>query len=543
MKELTALLLAAAAALGLARATRLPAVPFLLASGLALGSLWPALHGGLDGLLLLGLTVLMFAAGIELNPGRVGSQWRPALEVGLVQFALLGLAGWALAGFFGIPAQAAVYVGMATAASSTLVVVRLLALRGELAQPTARMVLGVLLLQDLLVILLIPILAGGGQGLSGMAGGLLGTLGLVALAFFCQRQVFPRLILARQSEDEGLVMSVMAILFGFLGLTWWLGLPPVAGAFLAGFALSEFPVSGVVRGQLGSLWDFFGALFFTALGAMVDVPDLQILLKALALTALLVVLTPILVALLAERAGFSARASVEAGLLLAQTSELSLVLGLHGLGSGILDSNTFSLVALVTALTMLLTPLLTLPQVTRRLMYLHPSRRRRCHASVCRRPDEALPSQDHVVVLGCGETGGLLLEHLDPETTLAIDQDPSVVGDLCERGFQCVRGDGVDRALLERVGACRARVVVSTMARVEDNLKIIQLVAPVPVLVRVFDSAHARRLEEAGGTPILHSEAAASEVLAHLQRTRPELVQTALVLDPGRPNLGRMPAS
>ncbi len=535
MMTLTALLLAAAAALGLARATRLPAVPFLLASGLALGSLWPALHGQVDDLLLLGLTVLMFAAGIELNPNRVGRHWKPAFEVGLVQFAVLGLAGWALARFFGIPAQAALYVGMATAASSTLVVVRLLALRGELAQPTARLVLGVLLLQDLLVILMIPILARSEQGLPAMAGGLLGVLALTALAFVCQRQVFPRLILARQSEDEGLVMAVMAILFAFLGLAWWLGLPLVAGAFLAGFALSEFPVSSVVRGQLGSLWDFFGALFFTALGAVVQVPDLQVLLAAGALAGMVLVLTPLLVALVAERAGLSARGSVEAGLLLAQTSEFSLVLGLHGLGAGILDPLTFSIVVLVTALTMLLTPLLTLPQVTRKLMYLHPSRRRRCHASVCRRPDQPLPSQDHVVVLGCGETGGLLLEHLDPETTLAIDQDPSVVADLCERGFQCVRGDGVDRALLERVGACRARVVVSTMARVGDNLKIIRSVAPVPVLVRVFDTAHARRLEEEGGIPILHSEAAASEFLARIQQALPALAGSGLTSENGSP--------
>src|SRR5680860_59475 len=108
-----------------------------------------------------------------------------------------------------------------------------------------------------------------------------------------------------------------------------LELPLVVGALLAGVALSGFPVDALVRPQLASIGDFFSAIFFTALGALIGVPSGLELFQALVLAVLLIVVTPPLVTVVAEWTGLSARPAIEAGLLLAQASELSLVVGLY----------------------------------------------------------------------------------------------------------------------------------------------------------------------------------------------------------------------
>jgi Kef-type K+ transport system membrane component KefB len=86
-------------------------------------------------------------------------------------------------------------------------------------------------------------------------------------------------------DDETLLLVVLSILFVFLGGAYLLELPLVTGAFLAGLALSGFPVNLLVRGQLNSINDFFHALFFTALGAFLPLPSFGELGQALLLAA------------------------------------------------------------------------------------------------------------------------------------------------------------------------------------------------------------------------------------------------------------------
>ncbi|MBI4520689.1 MAG: cation:proton antiporter, partial [Gemmatimonadetes bacterium] len=164
MIGIATLLLTAAAALGLARWLRLPAVPLLMLAGMALSLTGFAPAEVLQDGVVLGVTVLVFVAGLELNPRRLGPQGPAALRVGLAHFGVLALAGGIAALALGFDATTSVYLAFALAASSTLVVVRLLRSRGQIFEPFGRLVLGVLLLQDLLVILLIPILTRMGLG-------------------------------------------------------------------------------------------------------------------------------------------------------------------------------------------------------------------------------------------------------------------------------------------------------------------------------------------------------------------------------------------
>lgn len=338
------------------------------------------------------------------------------------------------------------------------------------------------------------------------------TAVLVAAAFASIRWLTPFLILRLDLDQEGLLLVTLAILFLFIGTASLLGLPMIAGAFLGGVALSEFPVNGIVRGQLNSLSDFFLAMFLIALGGLVGVPTGSELVTASVLVVLVVLITPPLVTLIAETTGLSARSSIEAGLLLAQTSEFSLVVVLQGWGEGHLSEGVVTIVVMATMATMFLTPFISTNRMTWRLLGLHPMRARGTGTP------EALSG--HVLLLGCGDNGLPLLETLlgAGHQVLVVDDDPAVISALQEGEIPCIRGDGSDFEVLRQARAREAAVIISTMRRPRDSLHLLRRVRDVPAFVRVFDEEDARRIARHGGIPISYAEAATEDFLAWLDQ-------------------------
>ncbi len=510
-------LLLAAATLGhvAAHALRVPPVPFLLLAGVLLARTGLVATTLLEDALVLGVAILLFVTGVELNPVRTRAQRDAALRVGFIQFFALALLGFLTALALGFDVTGALFIGLALTASSTFIVTRLLQRRGHAFEPFARLVTGVLLLQDLLVILLIPLITLLPAGPRAVAEGAVGIALMLALTAAVARWVAPRL--ARlEHDEESVLLAVMALLFGFIGIAARFGLPLVVGAFLAGVAVSRFPASGIVRGQLGSIGDFFAAIFFPALGALLTgLSGLQ-LLQAMALAAVVVLATPPLVTWVAERAGFSARPALEAGLLLSQTSELSLVIGLFAMLEGYIAPSLFTIIAVITAVTMFATPALTADGVVRRLLRLHPSRRA---------PGTPLPLSGHIVLLGSGSTGMPLVETLLASGTpfVVVDDDPAVIARLREADIACIRGDASDERVLERVRPAEARVISSTIRRPRDNGRLLQMARGTPVLCRVFEEEDADWVRAMGGTPVIYSEAAADGLLRWFDGANGEL--------------------
>jgi len=501
MTGLTFILVAAAIGFALARFTGLPSIPLLLLVGVGASWLLPIDSDVLQDMLTLGLTVLVFVAGLELNPDRLKERGRAAVTVGVLQFFILGGLGLGAALILGYKLETAAFLALALTASSTLVVVRVLQERQLLFEPIGRLATGILLMQDLLVILFIPVVIFLPDGWRAVGLGIVGTFVLMALAAAVQRWVAPRVPLRIQLDDETLLLLTVSVLFGFMGLAHLLGLPLVSGAFLAGVALSGFPMASLARGQVNSLGEFFRALFFTALGAVLVLPGLGALLQALVFVLLLVVLTPPLVAFLAERAGFSARGALTVGLLIAQASEFSLVVALQGMAVGQISDEVFTIIAMVTVATMVVTPLISRERVVWSLLAIHPFRSR---LEVKERPS------DHILLIGCGRHGQALLEHLviTRFEVIVLDDDPALVRRLQDAGVPAILGDGADPKVLRRVGADRARIVISTIRRREDNGPLLLMAEGVHVLVRAFSDEDAEWIRRRGGDPVLYSDAA-----------------------------------
>ncbi|HSG49628.1 MAG TPA: cation:proton antiporter, partial [Longimicrobiales bacterium] len=204
MVALTLLLVTAAISMAVAQFLRAPPIPVLILGGVALSGVARPPEALLDSVLILGVSFLVFAMGLELDPRRVRVQRRAVLWVGTVQFLALAGLGFAVARWMGFSAGEAAFVTLALPASSTLVGVRLLQRRRQMYEPFGRLVLGVLLLQDALVILFVPVVLGAAAGWTAMAGGVGAVLLLGGAALAARSWVTPHLL--RVSDEREAIL-------------------------------------------------------------------------------------------------------------------------------------------------------------------------------------------------------------------------------------------------------------------------------------------------------------------------------------------------
>ncbi|MFN7171426.1 MAG: cation:proton antiporter [Fimbriimonadaceae bacterium] len=519
IESLIVLLGVAAVAVVLAKWLKLPSIPLFVICGLVLSTtpLRPQ-YDALNEVLLIGLTFLVFLGGTQLSPHRLHRGPKAAILAGLVQYAVLGLAAFAACRTIGVDVMTSLYIAAAVGISSTLVVVRILQQRRQLYEPFGQFALGILLVQDLVVVFILAMVTHLDAGWSPMLIAFVSVVGLFLASWLARQYVVPRLMLSGDKDEETQLVLAFGLAAIFIGASVGLGLHFVIGAFFAGFALSSFPTEGLLKAQFSSLADFFLALFFVALGALISWPSASGLILAGALILLLLILTPLVVTAIGEHFKLTTRRSVESGILLSQTSELSLVVAFVGFQAGKLSNEVVNIVVMVTIVTMMLTPFLANDRLIWLLTRLRPSRTSRKLEGELRSP---------VLLLGAGVTGQELLEKIcgKVESVVVVDEDPGAL-QVCNRpGVATLRGDAADPRVLEEAGFSKASIIISTLRDVKDNEAISRLPRKGPLYVRVFEEEEERRVREAGAIPVQASRLAA-EAFAEWYHSNPQLATT-----------------
>ncbi|WP_189056769.1 cation:proton antiporter [Deinococcus daejeonensis] len=553
--QLTLLLVvSAAAAYGSFRLRLLPIIGFLLAGVLvgpgALGLIRdPQLISAASEV---GVMLLLFTIGIEFSLERLSRIARliflgGGLQVGLT---ILAAAGALLA--FGVGAADAVFTGCLLALSSTAIVMKLLGERGDTNARTGQVSLGILIFQDLavvLMVLLIPMLAGQGGGAAGVLIALAKAGGIIALVLVAARRVVPPLmeVVARTCSAEIFLLAVVALCFGTASLTALAGVSLALGAFLAGLLVSESRYGAQAMGEILPLQILFSAAFFLSVGVQLDLGfvlrNLGLVLGAAALIALLkVVVTSLSVRLLGE----DWRTALPVALLTGQVGEFSFVLattgaalglsfaGLGEQGSGVFIAATVLLMALTPGLAALGGPLLA------RLPSPAPGEAGTGAAGTGPSGGEGygdgghgLPVAGRVVFLGYGAHARLAARALSRagQPYSVVTRNPDGASELQGRGAPVLIADYTRAGLLRDLDIDSARTVViadDDTEMTERTLSVLRTVAPqVQVITRATSPEGFAGLQALGAQHILsaHKEVAAG-ILDLL--TPPEVTRTEL---------------
>jgi len=467
LREAVALLVAAVAVVLVAAKLRIPPVVGFLATGLVIGpsglALVPDVHR-VEVFAEIGVVLLLFAIGLELDIGELRELGRPFFVGGAAQCALTAVAAALAAAALGAPLRTAVFVGLVVSLSSTAVVLKLYEGHRQLGTPQGKVSLAILLFQDFLlipIIVLTPVLAGAAEAsAASLALRFAGALGAVAAVFFLARIAMPQIIhrVVALRSREVFVLGALAACLTMAWFTAWLGFSLALGAFLAGIIVSESEYSHQIVADISPFRDLFSSIFFVSIGMLVDLPFALAHLPAIVVIAMAIVVVKGAMAGGAIRlAGYTSRIAILSGLTLAQIGEFSFLIMGVGRSYGLLEGEHFQILLAASVLTLALTPPLfaAAPLLARKLAAFTPPEAVGSAAA-------EQPRSGHVIVVGYGMNGSLLAKVLGEARIpfVVIELDPVNVRDSRSQGVPILFGDATRREILEHAGIEAARVAV-----------------------------------------------------------------------------------
>lgn len=479
---------------------------------------------GVQALAELGVIFLLFMIGLELSLDRLWAMRGLVFGLGSLQIvitaAIIGVVAWE----FGNSLPASIVLGACLALSSTAIVMQLLMQSRRLASPLGRSSFSILLMQDLAVVpilFLVGVLGAKVEESVGLA--LAGALAKAVLAIGAiyilgRLALRPALRLVAQARSPEMFMAaVLLTVIGIAALTGAAGLSMALGAFLAGLLLAETEYRHEVEVDIEPFKGLMLGLFFMSIGMGIDwrtVADAPGWIGASVLG--LFAVKSSVTALLCLRFGLAGPQAIEAGLLLGQGGEFAFIVVGLAMNLGLLGDEVGQFMLIVTALTMIVTPLVAI--AARRLAaHLESRSTARAHGhGIAELPDLA----EHVILAGFGRVGRTLVDVLRAEAVpfLALDTDPVAVAEARKEGLPAFFGDASRLDLLHRARIEAAQAVVITMdapAAAERIVREIRSTWPdVPVYARARDSAHAARLLAAGASAAVPETVEASLQLA-----------------------------
>ena len=457
----------------LARALRMPLLVGYVAAGVLVG---PYTAGptvvqvhDIEQLADIGVALLLFSLGLEMSFRDLQPVRRIALIGGPLQIVLTAaLAAVLSVKALGMPVTEAIWFGAMISLSSTVVVLKTLSAAGVTSTLASRVMIGLLVVQDLAVVPMLVILPqlGNPDHLAMKLGRAIGiaTVFLAAVVFLGTR-LLPHLlrrVLALGSRELFLV-SVVAIGVGVGYATQSIGLSFALGAFVAGLILGESEFSHQALSDVVPIRDIFGLLFFVAVGMLLD-PRYAIAHAAkIALIVILIFLgKSLILGGLARAFGYVNMAPWIVGLGLSQVGEFSFVLARSGVGSGLLSKPTYDLALTCTVVTMALSPLvagMALPLGRAWRTWRKPA------AAPARidLPTEAL--REHIVVAGYGRSGKAVARVLRAAEIplVVVELDHAVFSNLDAHGLRGIWGDITSEEILRAAGVESARILVLTV--------------------------------------------------------------------------------
>ncbi len=472
----------------------------------------------------LGIIFLLFSVGLELDFRRLRSVGFATLLGGAAQIALTFAIGFGAAALLGLTFLFAVCIGLMMAFSSTMIVAKILSEKDELNTMHGRIMIGILLLQDVVAVVVLPFLSAASPLLSPdfvLLVVLKGT-GLFAAAIAANKFVFPRILEHAASRHELLFVTAMANCFFFIGISYFLGFSMAIGGFIAGLSMANFPYNVEIEGEVHALRDFFSILFFSSLGMQLNFLSLAGSLPLfIGLLLMLLFIKPAILAATYLLMGYGGRTAAYVGLGLGQTSEFMFIIAAELFMLGSVSREFYSLLVGVVVISIILTPYMIRSRHGFHAVFSRfgGGRVGRLIRPKSIRSLENVPEKlaGHVVLFGAHRMGGKVVDYLAArkEKFVVVERDPEIVKRLAGMGIYTVYGDAENDEVISRVAVDKAKLLVMTIPYADVTSYAIRKAKKHNPGLKVFARAHgpfdAEKIRRAGADMVIIPEVLSGE--------------------------------
>jgi monovalent cation:H+ antiporter-2, CPA2 family len=470
----------------------------------------------------IGVTLLMFTLGLETSINQFKQVGKVGLWGGLLQIAGTIMAG-VLAGHFIFHWSwpECILFGLIISLSSTAVCFKVLTDRGEMDSVHGRIMIAILILQDISVVammIVIPFLSGNVDNLALTVEVTIGkTIAFIAATVVAGLWLLPWLMgkVGGVRSKELFLLTVMVLCLGAAAGTQLFGLSTVFGSFLVGLVLRRTRFVHQALAEITPLRDIFATLFFVSLGTLLDP---QFVLKHWQLLLLIVItiifIKTLVVYLVLKGFGYSHRIAILSGAGLLQIGEFGFILAQSGVEAGFTSSDFYNIIIASAVITMLLTPFSMglISQIYKRL--------HRTVESIVTNNSRPLPElvnfNNGVVIAGYGRIGQSIAYGLKSADIpyIVVDLDPERVAEAKCGGAVCVYGDTSNSRVLSHLNLKNARALIvafpdplSTITTVKCALEINP---GLKIIARAHRGKEAEELKQMGVTELVSPEHEAS---------------------------------
>jgi len=506
-----------------------PLTPAYILAGLIMGPLGLGLIKDPESIKALsefGIAFLLFAVGLEINIKKLKDIGLVASLGGLIQVVIMYFLGFAISLRLGFSNFEAIILGIVLAFSSTMIVIKLLSDSEQLDTLHGRIVLGILLVQDLLIIIVLSLLATAENFspilvLFALSKGAI----LFIVAYLASKFVFPKLFAFAARSKELLFLTSLTILFIFAIFAHYLSFSVAIGAFVSGVALANLPYHFDIIGKVNQLKSFFATLFFVSLGMQLTTISSEFMIRILWLVLAIVIVKPILIYLTVSLFGYEKRTAFFSGLSLGQVSEFALILIVMPFVVGAISQEVFSTIILLTIITMILTsyllefqysiylffsPALTfiekiLPVKKRMILEYHPRGKK-----------------IDVLLIGKHRMGSIFYSTLKKlrKKVMVLDNNPDVIKELLNDKIACAYGNMANREVLDKIKVKPLKTVISTVPNTRDNLFLVRYMKnknqKINMIVTANHVHQAKRLYAAGADYVILPHIISGEKVASM---------------------------
>ena len=421
-----------------------------------------------------GIALLLFIIGLGLSPKVIKDVGKTAVFTGIAQVVFTSALGWLIVRALGYEPLVALYIAVALAFSSTIIVLKLLSDKKEHHRLYARISVGFLLIQDICAcLLLIAIVAINNNDLTAgvvydlIGKGLLFISGLWLLAGW----ILPRFKNLISRNQEFLFVFSIAWGLGIGALFYNTGFSLEVGSLAAGVALASQPYATEIAARLRPLRDFFIIMFFVSLGTALQLNILgDIAPQAVLLSLFVLIGNPLIVMIIMGVMGFTKKTGFKAGLAVAQISEFSLIfitLAVVNLGAD-LSQEVIALVTLVALITIAASSYMIIyaDQLYDRLAHLLGVFEKK------QLKEKRLGPQPELLLIGYNKGGEQFVKAFKDlkKPYLVVDYNPRIVEQLEQDSLPHTYGDISDLELIEELGLNKVRLLISTVGELQVNL-------------------------------------------------------------------------